>query len=88
MISTPFPATAVLAFTERFVSMNRTSATPSRVRMEGPALTALERIDAPAQLDTMDRTVRYSVCWCVFLSEQVQGSKTIQFEVPLHLIYL
>lgn len=60
MTSTPSLAAAVLVFMGRFVSTSRTSATPSRARMEGPALMAWELIDAPAQWGTMDRTARYT----------------------------
>lgn len=85
MTSTPSPAAAVLVFMGRFVSTSRTSATPNRVRMEGPALTALERIDAPARWDTMDRTARYTVCWCVFHSKD-RVLVAIQCEVSFHLM--
>lgn len=74
MTSTLFLATAALVFMGRFVSTSRTNATPSRARMEGPALMAWERIDATAQWVTLDRTARYS--------ERVVIA--ICCEIPLH----
>lgn len=58
MISTPFLAVALLDFMEHSVNMSKMSVTLNRVRMEAPALMAWAPTAAPAQHDTMDKTVR------------------------------
>lgn len=58
MISTPSLADAVLDFTGHSVNMSKMSVTLNRVKMEASALMAWAPTAAPAQQDTVDRTVR------------------------------
>lgn len=77
MTSTPFHADVVLVFTGRSASMNIMSATPSRVRMEAPALMAWAPTTAPVPRDTTDRTARYCVCACVHVCVSLQVCVTV-----------